>query len=64
MMEYSGLLETLAQLFIAFAGFAGIIAAFSTIRLSPEITVFRLRALIAVALCLPDWWLRWPLQSI
>jgi len=50
MMEYRGLLETLAQLFIAFAGFAGIVAAFSTIRLSPEITVFRLRALVAVAL--------------
>ena len=50
MMEYRGLLEILAQLFIAFAGFAGVIAAFSTIRLSPEATVFRVRALVAVAL--------------
>lgn len=50
MMEHSGLLEILAQLFIAFAGFAGIIAAFSTIRLSPEATIFRLRALVVVAL--------------
>ena len=50
MMEYSDLLAILAQLFVAFAGFAGIIAAFSTIRLSPEATVFRLRALVAVAL--------------
>jgi len=50
MMEYSELLGILAQLFIAFAGFAGIVAAFSTIRLSPEATVFRLRALVAVAL--------------
>jgi hypothetical protein len=50
MMEYRGLLETLAQLFVALAGFAGIVAAFSTIRISPEATVFRLRALVAVAL--------------
>jgi len=50
MMQYSGLLEILAQLFIAFAGFAGIVAAFSTIRLSPVATVFRLRALVVVAL--------------
>jgi hypothetical protein len=50
MMEHSDLLAILAQLFIAFAGFAGIVAAFSTIRLSPEATVFRLRALVAVAL--------------
>jgi len=50
MTEYRELLETLAQLFIAFAGFAGIVATFSTIRLSPEATVFRLRALVAVAL--------------
>lgn len=50
MMEYSDLLAILAQLFVAIAGFAGIIAAFSTIRLSPEATVFRLRALVAVAL--------------
>jgi len=50
MMQYSGLLEILAQLFVAFAGFAGIVAAFSTIRLSPEATVFRLRALVVVAL--------------
>lgn len=50
MTEYRELLEILAQVFIAFAGFAGVIAAFSTIRLSPEATAFRLRALVAVAL--------------
>ncbi len=50
MTEYRGLLEILAQIFIAFAGFAGVVAAFSTIRLSPEATVFRVRSLVAVAL--------------
>jgi len=49
-MEYIDLLEIFAQLFIAFAGFAGVVAAFSTIRLSPEVTAFRLRALVVVAL--------------
>jgi len=48
--KYSGLLEIFAQLFIAFAGFSGVVAAFSTIRLSPEVTVYRLRALVVVAL--------------
>ena len=50
MTEYRYLLEILSQVFIAFAGFAGVIAAFSTIRLSPEATIFRVRALVAVAL--------------
>ena len=50
MTEHRDLLEILAQVFIAFAGFAGVIAAFSTIRLSPEATAFRVRALVTVAL--------------
>jgi len=50
MTEHREILEILAQVFVAFAGFAGVIAAFSTIRLSPEATAFRLRALVAVAL--------------
>jgi len=50
MTEYWDLLKTLAQIFSAFAGFAGVVAAFSTIHLSPEATVFRVRALVAVAL--------------
>jgi len=50
MAEYSSLLQVFAQVFIAFAGFAGVIAAFSSIRLSPEVTTFRVRSLVAVAL--------------
>ena len=50
MAEYKSLLQIFAQVFIAFAGFAGVIAAFSTIRLSPEVTAFRVRSLVAVAL--------------
>jgi hypothetical protein len=48
--EHSELLTIFAQLFIAFAGFSGVVAAFSTIRLSPEVTIFRVRALVVVAL--------------
>ena len=48
--EHKDLLEILAQIFIAFGGFSGVIAAFSTIRLSPGATVFRVRALVIVAL--------------
>ena len=50
MTDHPDLLQTLAQVFIAFAGFSGVVAAFSTIRLSPEATVFRVRALVVVAL--------------
>jgi len=50
MAEFTSLLQILAQVFIAFAGFAGVVAAFSTIRLSPEVTAFRVRSLVAVAL--------------
>jgi hypothetical protein len=50
MIEHKDLLEIFAQIFIAFGGFSGVIAAFSTIRLSPEATVFRVRALVVVAL--------------
>ena len=50
MTDHWDLLQTLAQIFIAFAGFSGVVAAFSTIRLSPEATVFRVRALVMVAL--------------
>lgn len=50
MTEHSNLLEILAQVFIAFAGFAGVIAAFSTIRLSPEATAFRVRSLVTLSL--------------
>jgi len=50
MTEYRDLLEIFAQVFIAFGGFSGVIAAFSTIRLSPEATAFRVRALVMVAL--------------
>ena len=50
MTDHWDLLQTFAQIFIAFAGFSGVVAAFSTIRLSPEATVFRVRALVVVAL--------------
>jgi creatinine amidohydrolase/Fe(II)-dependent formamide hydrolase-like protein len=41
MMEHSELLEIFAQLFVAFAGFAGIVAAFSKIRFSGEVKTMR-----------------------
>jgi len=50
MTEYTDLLEIFAQIFIGFAGFSGVIAAFSTIRLAPEATAFRVRALVMVSL--------------
>jgi len=50
MSEYAELLATIAQVAIAFAGFAGVVAAFSTFRLAPEATAYRIRMLVAVAL--------------
>jgi len=50
MKENAELLTNIAQVAIAFAGFAGVVAAFSTFRLAPEATAFRIRMLVAVAL--------------
>jgi hypothetical protein len=50
MTQHSDLLLTLAQIFIAFAGFAGVVAAFSHFRLAPEATAYRVRLMVAVAL--------------
>lgn len=45
-----GLLLGFAQLGVGFAGFAGVIGAFSRLRVHPQATVFRIRALVAVGL--------------
>ena len=50
MTEHADLLQTIAQIAIAFAGFAGVVAAFSTFRLAPEATAYRVRLMVAVAL--------------
>jgi len=50
MFEFAELVYVLAQIFVAFAGFAGVIAAFGSIRLSPDATAFRARFLVAIAL--------------
>jgi hypothetical protein len=48
--EQADLLLTIAEIAIALAGFAGVVAAFSTFRLAPEATVFRVRLMVAEAL--------------
>jgi hypothetical protein len=50
MTEHADLLRTIAQISIAFAGFAGVIAAFGRFHLAPEVTVFRVRMMVGVAL--------------
>ncbi len=50
MTPYDEVLQLYAQLFVALAGFAGIIAAFNTFSVAPEATAFRVRFLVAVAL--------------
>ena len=50
MTDYATLLMTFAQIAAVFAGFAGIVAAFSTFRLAPEATAYRVRLLVEVAL--------------
>jgi hypothetical protein len=50
MMQHTDLLLTLAQLFVALAGFAGILAALGRFRLAPEPAAFRAHVVIAVAL--------------
>ncbi len=45
-----GLLLGFTQLGVGFAGFAGVIGAFSQLRVHPQATVFRIRALVAVGL--------------
>jgi len=49
-MEHADLLQTIAQISIAFAGFAGVVAAFSKFRLDPEAAIFRIRLMVVVAL--------------
>lgn len=50
MAEEADLLRTIAQISIAFAGFAGVVAAFGTFRLAPEVTAFRVRMMVKIAL--------------
>lgn len=50
MAEHADLLRTIAQISIAFAGFAGVIAAFGRFHIAPEVTVFRVRMMVGIAL--------------
>jgi len=50
MVDQAELLQTIAQISIAFAGFAGVVAAFSKFRLAPEAAIFRVRLMVVVAL--------------
>lgn len=50
MDETSELLLTIAQISIGFAGFAGVVAAFSRFRLAPEAAIYRVRLMVQVAL--------------
>ena len=50
MIAHFDYLQLFAQLYIAIAGFAGIIAAFGTFNIAPEVITFRVRFLVTVAL--------------
>jgi hypothetical protein len=48
MTEHADLLRTIAQISIAFAGFAGVIAAFGRFHLAPEATAFRVMIAVEI----------------
>lgn len=50
MIDEADLLQTIAQIAIAFAGFAGVVAAFSKFQLAPEAAIFRVRLMVVIAL--------------
>ena len=50
MVDQADLLQTIAEISIAFAGFAGVVAAFGKFRLAPEAALFRIRLMVVVAL--------------
>jgi hypothetical protein len=50
MTDHAGLLLAIAQISIAFAGFSGVIAAFSKFRLHQDVTVFRVRLMVGASL--------------
>jgi len=50
MREHSDLLLTIAEISIAFAGFASVVAAFSRFRLEAEAAIFRVRLMVIVSL--------------
>jgi hypothetical protein len=52
MIDEADLLQTIAQISLAFAGFAGVVAAFSKFRLAPEAAIFRVRLMVVIALAI------------
>lgn len=48
--EHAAQLSTYSQVAVGFAGFAGVIGAFSRFRMHPQATAFRVRAMVATAL--------------
>lgn len=48
--EELGLLQALAQIAVAFAGFAGVIGAFSQFTTHPRVTAFRVKGMVAISL--------------
>ncbi len=48
--EQAGLLQALAQIAVAFAGFAGVIGAFNRFATDVRVTAFRVRGMVALAL--------------
>ncbi|MCR5877473.1 hypothetical protein [Phenylobacterium sp. J367] len=48
--DHAALLSTYSQVAVGFAGFAGVIGAFSRFRMHAEATAFRVRAMVATAL--------------
>lgn len=50
MTDHATLLVAIAQIAIAFAGFSGVIAAFSKFRLHQDVTVFRVRLMVGAGL--------------
>lgn len=50
MADSAGLLLAMAQIAIAFAGFSGVIAAFSKFKLHHDVTVFRVRLMVVAGL--------------
>ena len=45
-----GLLETVAEVSVAFAGFAGIVSVFGRSRIDPEVRMWRIRVMILTSL--------------
>jgi hypothetical protein len=50
MMEQSGFLQTIAQVSIGLAGFAGVIAAFSKFKIAAKAVTYRVRLMVVLSL--------------